>query len=124
MDRSRLSRGALIVGTAVVVAYLAPRWPRQQELIFDLGHLRGSVQRLEASYRRVDDAELAGGFTLDLPDRPPPTIRHALSLPNGEYLVMVSLGLAGGATGTQTSSTHRVTLTGQETTLLLENGSP
>ena len=114
-----------MLGLIALAAWLVPHWPREQRLAFRLGSSHENVTRLEASWARHGDAQIAGGITLSFPDPPPETVRHTLSLPNGEYMVTVELTRKGsGATRTQTTWARRVTLGGKETTLPLGDDQP
>ena len=126
--RHRIARGVLILGVVALLLYLGPRWPREQTLLFRLGPSGAAVTRLEASWVKEGNAELAGGMTLDFPDAAPDTVRHTVSLPNGEYTVTVELTRQASPDGsnvgsddrrTKTKWTRRVILGGKETSLPL-----
>ena len=123
--RTWLARGVLLLGLIALAAWLVPRWPREQQLVFRLGSSHESITRLEASWVRQGDEEIKGGITLNFPDPPPETVRHTLSLPNGEYTVTVELTRKGsGDTRTKTTWARRVTLGGKETVLPLGDDQP
>jgi hypothetical protein len=123
--RNRVARGVLVLGLIALAAWLAPHWPRQQQLVFRLGSSHARITRLEASWVRQGDAEIEGGFILNFSDPPPETVRHTLTLPSGEYTVTVELTRKGsGDTRTKTTWARRVTLGGKETTLPLGDDHP
>jgi hypothetical protein len=123
--REWLSRGVLVAGVVALLLYLAPHWPRQQELVFHLGSSRAGIRHLDASWEKESDAQIAGGMTLDFSDPPPEAVRRTLSLPNGKYTVTVELTRQGsGDTRTKTTWSRRVTLGGGETSLPLGDDRP
>ncbi len=123
--RTWLGRAVLVIGLIALATWLGPHWPREQQLVFRLGPSHDNVTRLEASWVRQGDEEVQGGFTMNFPDPPPETVRHTLSLPNGEYTVTVELTRKrSGDTRTKTTWARRVTLGGKETTLPLGDDQP
>ncbi len=123
--RKRLARWVLVLGAVTLVLYLGPRWPREQELVFELGPSRGDLTRLEASWSKEGDPEVGGGMTWDFQGPPPESVRRTLSLPNGQYMITVELTYKGsGNTRPKTSWARRVILGGTRTTLQLGDNHP
>jgi hypothetical protein len=130
-DGARKRRlGALVVlaaGAALVLTTLKPDWPRDQTLIIRLPKSDALPSRLEASFVPVGAARAVQGFTLALePGRR--EVRHQSRLPDGDYLVTIELtsthssGPSAAAT-LDTSEVRRVTLSGEETLIVLDGES-
>jgi hypothetical protein len=119
--------GALVVlavGVALVLATLKPDWPRDQSLVFRLPNTNSTPSRLEASFVPIGAARAIQGFTLALePGRR--EVRHQVRLPDGDYLVTIGLTSThysgpNAPVKLETSEVRRVTLSGEETSIVLE----
>jgi hypothetical protein len=127
--RRRLALLALVIGGLLVLRAADRDLPREQTLIFRTApELREGPLRLTATITRAGDSEPRGGFTVNREPGDRSELRHTFRAPNGEYVVTVDFAVPGAApstTGTpvaspgppaeekrETSSVHRVTLTG------------
>ncbi len=121
-------KGALLilaVGFALVLTTLGPDLPKDQPLNFRLpaAHSGGPL-RLQVSFTRVGAARALQGFTLEL-DGSTRSVRHQPRLPDGDYLVTIELTSTHSSgreppAKMETTEVRRVTLAGQETTILIE----
>jgi hypothetical protein len=129
--RPRLLRIAFVVAVLAVASPFLARLPREQALRFEIPpHLRSPdarLQRLEVSWVRVGDEGATGGFTDSFVAGAPPSVRHVLTVPNGELTLDVTLsGVLGGQNAPRPFRDHlarRVSLEGDEIRISLE-GSP
>jgi len=120
--RQRLAIIVIALGAWFTVSALSSSWPQEQSLVFRLSdELARRPLRLEASVTRVGDVEAAAGITINRSGSETDTPRQTLRLPDGSYVVAVSWQLTGGVRNTEsaskegeTSSVHRVTLSGGE----------
>jgi hypothetical protein len=87
---ARLARLLLFGGVAFAIVSLLPSIPREQILLFRLEEA-GEIEQLNATWTVPGKAEPSGGVTLHFPVSPDRAIRHALSLPNGPYLLDISI---------------------------------
>lgn len=119
--------GALVVlavGAAVVFTTLKPDWPREQTLIIRLPKNELAPSRLEASFVPIGASRAVQGFMLAIePGRR--EIRHQSRLPDGDYLVTIGLtsthsSESSGPVKLETSEVRRVTLSGEETLIVLD----
>jgi hypothetical protein len=107
-------RALVLVGVAVALLELVPAVPRDHTLVFRLERA-AAVQRLDATWTPVGEAEAAGGVSLRFDREPPRHIHHSVSLPDGDYVIAVAVE----ADADKTTYTRRVTLQGGETTIPL-----
>lgn len=115
------ARALLLVGIAVAALELAPAVPREHGLVFELDDPR-QVRRLDATWTDLGASEPRGGVTLRF-DRPPPRrIRHAVTLPHGNYVLTIDVERRMAGATRQTTHTRRVSLQGGETTIVLTEG--
>lgn len=123
--RSLRQRVAIIVvglGAWFTISALAESWPKEQTIAFRLSDaLAHEPLRLEASVTRVGDVEASAGLTIARSGSETDTSRHTLRLPDGSYVVAVAWELTGEVRELEltskegeTSSVHRVTLSGGE----------
>jgi hypothetical protein len=120
-------KGALLVlgiGFALVLTTLQPDWPKDQPLIFRLPATHSGAGRLQASFTRVGAARALQGFTIEL-DGSQRSVRHQPRLPDGDYLVTIELTSTHSSgrnppAKMETTEVRRVTLGGQETTIVIE----
>lgn len=124
-SRSLRQRLAIIVvglGAWFTISALAKNWPKEQTIAFRLSDgLAHEPLRLEASVTRVGDVEASAGLTIARSGSETDTPRQTLRLPDGSYVVAVTWELtrevrAGDSAPKEreTSSVHRVTLSGGE----------
>lgn len=120
--RQRLAVIVLALGAWFAVSALSRDWPREQTLAFRLSDtLAHEPLRLEASVTRVGDVEASAGFSIARSGSENDTARQRLRLPDGSYVVAVTWELTGTVRNAdsapkegETSSVHRVTLSGGE----------
>jgi hypothetical protein len=119
----RSGRVLLAVGVVAAASPFADRLPRDQAIRFELtAAQRQNASRIAVTWTKRGEAEPSGGFTMSLPAGAPPSIRHELSTPNGDYSVDVDVEVGTGGSAAARSELHRnVTLTGGEVRVLLEN---
>jgi len=87
--RQLIGRLILLVGLGLASLPVLARVPREQTLVFRLNDR--SVTRLEASFTPVGETAPLGAVTLRFPDRAPRSVRHQVTLPNGDYTIAVEL---------------------------------
>jgi hypothetical protein len=80
---------ALVVGLVLASLPVLSHVPREQTLVFRLEDR--SVTRLDASFTQAGEPTPLGAVTLRFPDRAPRSVRHQVSLPNGEYVIAVEV---------------------------------
>jgi hypothetical protein len=120
--RQRLGIVVVALGAWFTVSALSSSWPQEQTIAFRLAdELAREPLRLEASVTRVGDVEASAGLTINRSGSETDTSRQTLRLPDGSYVVAVSWELTGGVRNAEsapkegeTSSVHRVTLSGAE----------
>ena len=120
----------MLVGGAVWLGgHLMRGLPHDQVLVFPVGSVFPNAVRFSASWKRVEDSEPSGGVTLTFDEAPPLQIRSHASLPNGDYVVSLSVleNSQNGESpstreGVQTNIERRVTLIGGETKVALAAG--
>jgi hypothetical protein len=124
--RTTAARGLLVAGVVLGVSQVAPLWPRSQSLALDLGQSGGLVKRVDLAWMSDQDGELLGGVELAFPDGAPSVVRHALSLPNGRYVLDVAMVLAVPPTGAERTRRFErtVRLDGTQTRLYFEDLVP
>jgi hypothetical protein len=88
--RARLARLLLFGGLAGAVAVILPALPREQILSFRLEE-RELVEELRATWSVEGREQPEGGVTLHFSGSPPRTVRHTVSLPNGPYVLDISV---------------------------------
>ena len=109
----------MIGAAAVVVVITAPWVPRDQVIVVRLDAAE-PVKRLKVSYTPDGESDPISGATLAATGSSAGSVRHAVSLPNGRYLVSIDAELALSDGGVrETSHVRRVTLEGGETLLRL-----
>jgi len=113
------ARVALVGGLALVLTWAAPRVPHDQVLVFRLPDA-ASVRRLEFVCTREGQREPLRGATLRYDSAAPSSVRHRLSLPNGRYVLSISVERQLPDGLTETSFLRRVSLDGGETVVALE----
>lgn len=127
-DSARKRRkGALVilaVGFALVLTTLQPDWPKDQPMIFRLPAAHAGRGRLQASFTKVGATRALQGFSIEL-DGSARSVRHQPRLPDGDYLVTIELTSTHSSgreppVKMETSEVRRVTLAGQETTIVIE----
>jgi hypothetical protein len=128
-ERSRHRRyGALVVlavGAAILLALFEPDFPRDQTLIFRLPSTGATPLELEVAFTPVGAARATQGFSIALTEPKRREIRHEVRLPNGDYLVTIELtsthySAPNAPAKLETSVGRRVTLSGQETLIVLD----
>lgn len=126
----RASRALLLAGVVLVAALVLPSLPRAQQLVFRLGDDHGQVRRIDATWRRAGEREPFGGVTLRFSQAAPRSVRHALKVPDGDYVLAIDVEhaetsrsgrgtLPGAATASNEHYVRRVHLDGGETTIAL-----
>ncbi len=110
--RTRLARLLLFAGVASAVVVFWPKVPREQILLFRLED-RELVQELHATWSVPGRDQPEGGFTLHFPVAPPRTVRHTVSLPNGPYVLDISIQRAESPHSTQTHTKARDSVAGE-----------
>lgn len=101
-NRARFARLFLLGGLAFAVSTLLPSVPREQILLFRLEQTAG-VKKLNATWTVPGRSEPSGGVTLHFNAQSPRNIRHALSLPNGPYVLDISIERTEGSQSVATS---------------------
>ena len=110
--RARLARLLLFAGLATAIVMLWPAVPREQVLVFRLEE-RELVQALRATWSVPGSRQPEGGVTLHFSEVPPRTVRHVVSLPNGTYVLDISIQRAGGPRSGQTHTRARDSVAGE-----------
>jgi hypothetical protein len=93
--RQRVGRLLFVAGLCAVGLQVGPHLPRQTDLEFALGEQHQRVVELRVGFERA--GEEMHGIRLGFPDGAPATVRHRLSLPAGEYVVVCELRDRSGA---------------------------
>jgi hypothetical protein len=128
-ERSRHRRyGALVVlavGAATLLALFEPGFPRDQALIFRLPKNHTKPLELEVAFTPVGAARATQGFSIALSEAQRREIRHEVRLPNGDYLVTIELtsthySASNAPAKLETTEVRRVTLSGEETLIVLD----
>jgi hypothetical protein len=128
-ERSRHRRhGALVVlavGAAILLALFEPDFPRDQTLVFRLPSSDATPHELEVAFTPVGATRATQGFSIALTEPQRREIRHEVRLPNGDYLVTIELtsthySASNAPVKLETSAVRRVTLSGQETLIVLD----
>jgi hypothetical protein len=88
--RTRLARLLLLAGVAFALVRVLPSVPHEQILLFRFDGI-GAVSRLSATWTVPGRSEPEGGVTLHFPASSSRTVRHAISLPNGPYVLDISV---------------------------------
>ncbi len=128
-------------GAVWLGGHLMRSYPHDQVLLFPVGSVFPNAVRFSASWKRSGEPEPSGGVTLAFDHAPPLQIRQHASLPNGDYVVTLSIlespqntGPSAKSTGSPTQSSEgpheglqtnlerRVTLAGGETLIALAAG--
>lgn len=109
--KRHLPRLVLLAGLAAVAISLAPSIPRHQTLVFHLGEGLRPVRRLEATWTRYNQDTPSGGVRLTFPEGAPASVRHRISVPNGEYVLTIVVERV----TPETTSRGRATLAGKRT---------
>ena len=115
----------LAVGALVLLALFEPDFPRDQTLIFRLPSRDSTPLELEVAFTPVGAARATQGFSITLSEPKRREIRHEVRLPNGDYLVTIGLtsthySASNAPAKLETSEVRRVTLSGQETLIVLD----
>ena len=87
--RRRFARVVLGVGLLLVGRELWPSWPHETELEFVLGPDHSQVVELRVEY--VDHGEELHGVSFGFPNGAPSTVRHHVTLPAREVMVLCEL---------------------------------
>jgi hypothetical protein len=116
----------LVVGLGLAATLLKNTAPQDQLIIFRLPQRSNAVAtRLDAQFTPVGQREPVRGLSLAIATPQPREIRQPVRLPDGDYIVAVQLtwdhavGPSAPAK-TETSRSHRVSLAGHETVLVLD----
>jgi hypothetical protein len=119
----RSGRVLLAVGVVAALSPLADRFPHQQAIRLELTPAqRQGASRIDVTWTKRGETEPGGGFSTRLPAAAPPSLRHELSTPNGDYALDIDVEMGrGGSTVSHTELRRNVTLTGGEVRVLLEN---
>lgn len=115
------SRVALLAGLGLAFTLVAPEIPRDQLVVYRVGP-GDKLLRLAASYTRDGDAEPRSGMSMSPVGDGRASFEHKVSLPNGRYVIEVTLARqAPDGKVRETSFVRKVTLEGGETVLPLED---
>ena len=127
-DASRLRRWGgmtlVLVGVLVATRWFKGSWPREHAVSFRLPSA-SAASRLEVSFTPVGEAEPSHGLSITLPSPNPREVREKVSLPDGDYIVLLELtyGANAGPSApkkSETSRARRVTLAEAETLVVFE----
>lgn len=102
--RVRIGRIVLLAGALWLVLKLLPLFPRQTDVVLDLGAAHAQVVALDVTYMLDDDAVRTA--TLRYPSGAPRTVAQAVRLPVGELELRAHATLRDGHAR---ASTHRFT---------------
>ena len=94
-------------------------FPDEQRLIFDLGPDSARVRSIEVAWTPPGQSHPGGGLRLSAAAAKTSRIRHTLRVPNGTYVLDVSVERAVDGKPAKTSLSRRVNLQGGETTIFL-----
>jgi len=87
--RRRGARLMLIGAFAAALLSFLPAFPREQALIFRFDD--DGIRRLEATWTALGTSEPAGGVTIRFEAPIQRSFRHALLLPNGQYVFNIAV---------------------------------
>jgi hypothetical protein len=87
--RRRFARVVLGAGLLLVGRELWPSWPHETELEFVLGPDHSQVVELRVAY--MDHGEELHGVSFGFPNGAPSTVRHRVTLPARELVVLCEL---------------------------------
>jgi hypothetical protein len=130
MDLRRLAPLALLIPAVAAGATLKPRWPKDQQIHYELGAAAPRVEELDVRWA-TDDASGGGARSTDAdwarevgfryaPGQAPRTVSHSPRLADGAYSVEIEIRASGRA-----AVVHRhVLLEGGTTTLDLASVVP
>jgi hypothetical protein len=93
--RQRAARLLFVGGLLVVALQLGPHFPRETDVEFELGSEHQEVVELRVGFEL--EGEEMHGIKLGFPGGAPATVRHTLSLPAGEYVLLCELRAKDGA---------------------------
>lgn len=116
----------LAVGLVLAATTLGGAAPTEQPLVFRIPtHPDFTATTLSAQLTRAGEIEPVTGVSLALPSPQPTEVRHAVRVPNGDYIVSVALTWdrrpgPSAPEKTETTRSHRVSLTGHETLVVLD----
>lgn len=129
-ESNRLRRwgGLAVLGVGLLIAtrWYKGSWPRDHTVVFRLpGGAAPGATRLAVSFTPVGEAEPARGLSIALPQPSPRDVREKISLPDGDYIILLELTYGDNAgpsapTKSETSRPRRVTLADEETLVVFE----
>jgi hypothetical protein len=117
----------LVVGALLALTTLNRSVPKEQPLVFRLPqHPEFTATALAAQLTPAGQREPIAGVSIALDSPQPREVRRPLRVPDGDYIVSVELtwNHSSGPSApvkTETSRTHRVSLTGHETLVVLDS---
>jgi hypothetical protein len=116
--------GKLLVGVvlAVVVAWLVPKVPHDQTVVFELGENAASVSQLDVHWESETGAD-EGKLTLNFPAPTPERVVRQFRMTDGPYAFRITAHRRD-AIRNRTEVVRRVTLDGNSLTLHLDELSP
>jgi hypothetical protein len=120
--RSPYAKLFLGVVLAALVAWLLPKVPHDQTIVFELGQNAASVARLDV-YWEAENAEHEGKLTLNFPAPTPERVVRQFRMTDGPYAFRITAQHRD-AIRNRTEVVRRVTLDGNSLTLHLDELSP
>lgn len=122
MNATRRRYAWLVVAGLLVVPlfHLLPQVPRKNTLHYRLAGAGHTVLSLTCHWTAVADPDHTGAVYLNLPREAPDRVAHEIDVPNGQYLLEITVR-AQAADRTEAETTHhrRVTLSGGDVTIHL-----
>ena len=128
--RRLVTRAIVVLGAVFVGGQVMRTLPHDQTLVFPIGSVFPDATNFSASWQAVGAKEPSGGVTLGFKSAPPLQIRQHPRLPNGDYIVTITVThpareretnheTAAVSEGLQTNIERRVSLSGGETMIAL-----
>jgi hypothetical protein len=112
MDRSRLTRGLVLVAALVVALVLGQKWPKDQTVHYVLGDAAPRVEEVDARWAEGGGArnESSDAWSREATFRferglAPRIVTHQPRLPDGDYTVELEI-MASNATNVVTRHVH------------------
>jgi hypothetical protein len=110
--------GLAVVAVFVLGFTLVPEWPVRQHLVLHL-EAPENIRSIAATWTREDEQVPRGGTRSAFATGAPPRLDRELSLPNGDYVLRVSVERRLGGELLETSREHRIRLEGREVTVFV-----
>lgn len=121
-DKKRVAQGLILLGALAVAFVLMRGWPKDQVLHFSFGDSAARVRELRVRYETPGGGEEPDrGADLRFPSGAPRVVTHEPRLPDGDYVLELSIGTV----SRETTITRRAHLeSGSTTTLDLSRDVP